>query len=112
MSAGTGTLTNTLTLSGDIEFEFDLLRNFFNQTSLSGSGAVKLVSNGDTTKPTYSLAVGVPQQITYTAPLLDSQSYFPQMFVKDSTSIYNETNDIFLENKILGQPQYWNKGPF
>jgi len=74
-------------------------------------GSVKIVSNVDTSEPTYNLVVGTDQQLIYSNPLLDSQTFFPETApIKDVSSIYADVggyNGIFLENPILGQPQYW-----
>jgi len=80
-------------------------------SSTDSMGSVKIVSNVDTSEPTYNLVVGTDQQLIYSNPLLDSQTFFPETApIKDISSIYADVggyNGVFLENPVLGQPQYW-----
>jgi len=78
-----------------------ILNNF------SDGGAIKIDSNGDTSEPTFSLVAGVPQQIIYTAPIIDPSSVYPSCGPFDSTAIYDTSNNIFLEQPVIGMPQYW-----
>ena len=91
----------------------DFNRDSFRSTK-TNSGAVKILSNGDSSKPVYSLSTGVPQQIVYTNPVLDAETFFPEVStVKDSTSIYGDVTSpsvyagIFFETPVPGQAQQW-----
>jgi len=79
----------------------------YENANWGSGGSVKISSNGDTSKPTYSLSTGVSQQVTYTAPIIDSTSKYPQSGAQDSTCIWDPVNNVFLENQVAGQQQTW-----
>lgn len=88
-----------------------ILKNKTYIDTTAKEGLVRIISNGDTSEPTYSLTAGNPQQITYTSPLLASENYFPQTSpTQDVTSIYKDVGSyigVFQENPVLGQMQKW-----
>ncbi len=49
-----------------------------NRSSLTNSGAVTIISNGDTSKPTLTMVPATSQQLSYVSPLLDPNSYPPE----------------------------------
>lgn len=73
----------------------------------ASGGVVKINSNGDASKPTYTTVGGTPQQVTYTNPILASTTVFPGVGPFDNTNIYDSVNNIFLEQPVIGMPQYW-----
>ena len=80
-------------------------------TSDFNEGVVKINANADGSDPQYSLSDGVEQQLTYTAPpQLDPTSDFPENGTNDWNAIYytnGVSTNIFLENQVLGQAQFW-----
>jgi len=106
---------NTFKLLFILSFIFVINNLLFSAYRIRTGGSIKIDSDG-ITEPTYNLIAGVPQQILYSTPTLDSESYYPRNTKnKNVTSVYSSDvvvgtityHGIYLENPILGQPQYW-----
>jgi hypothetical protein len=74
-------------------------------------GALKILSNGDTSKPTYETDGESDYQIMYTNPILDDQAYYPinsptrsvaDLYAPSVTVDETEYTGVWLENKVLG----------
>lgn len=108
-SCDLGAVTTAQLSSSLITNETDTVYNYrgYENANWGSGGSVKIDSNGDTSEPTYALASGVPQQVIYTTPIIDSTSKFPQNGAQDSSCIWDPVNNIFLENQVAGQQQTW-----
>lgn len=93
--------------------EYNNDAGFISTLTNQNEGVVKINSNGNGSDPTYSLVDEIEQQITYTNfPLIiDPTSSYPENATnQDWTAIYftnGVSTNIFLENQVLGQVQFW-----